>query len=35
VSIPSKRYSAVVAVSRLVPMRAAARVSSRAGRSFE
>jgi hypothetical protein len=35
VSIPSKRYRAVVGLMRLVPMRVAAQVSSRAGRKFD
>jgi short-subunit dehydrogenase len=34
VSIPSKRYRAVVAMTQLIPMRLAAQVSSRAGRTF-
>ena len=35
VSIPSKRYRAVVGLTRLIPMRVAALVSSRAGRTFK
>jgi short-subunit dehydrogenase len=35
VSIPSKRYRAVVGLMRLVPMRVAAQVASRAGRKFD
>ncbi|MDX6226243.1 MAG: uncharacterized protein QOE64_2619 [Frankiales bacterium] len=34
VSIPSRRYKAAVALTRLVPMRASAQISSRAGRDF-
>lgn len=34
VSIPSRRYRAVVGLTRLIPMRLSAKVSSRAGRDF-